>query len=195
MPLGFQSLNHGVIAFGFFNIDTDLLLLEHYFLFSDIFCRYISQATRHKDIKSTKDSWKVHTIENREDIGDLMGAIHGIHYTGFIGAVYRRFPFPERQEDFKQQPDGWKNRSEVKRILNKYARQVDIPFETNPKEGKVTIGEFLFDKISFQEILRYVWLGGYPRWKDGIRPDCVSEMKHEIEQSPNRLFSGLQFIG
>ncbi len=193
MPLGFQSLNHGVIAFGFFNIDTDLLLLEHYFLFSDAFCRYISKATRVKEIESTRDAWEVHTIEKREDIGDLMGAIHGIQYTGFMGAVYRRFPFPQRQEDFKQRPDGWKIRSEVKRILNKYARRVNIPFEINPKEETVTIGEFLFDRSSFQEIVRYVWLGGYPRWKNGIRPDDVSEMKHEIEQSSNRLFAGLQF--
>lgn len=194
MPLGFRSLNHGVIAFGFFNIDTDLLLLEHYFLFLDVFCRYISRATRVEGIGPKRDSWDVHTIENREDIGDLMGAIHGIRYTGFIGAVYRRFPFPERQENFKQQPDGWKNRSEVKRILNKYARRVEIPFEVDPEEGKVTIGEFFFDEMSFREIVRYVWMGGYPGWKDGIRPDIVSEMKHEIEKSPNRLFSGLQFL-
>lgn len=193
MPLGFQSLNHGVIAFGFFNIDTDLLLLEHYFLFSDAFCRYISQANRVKKIASTRGAWQVHTIETREDIGDLMGAIHGIQYTGFIGAVYRRFPFPQSQEDFKQRPDGWKNRSEVKRILNRFARPVDIEFKVNPKQDKVTIGDFVFDRSSFQEIVRYVWLGGYPRWKDGIRPDVVSGMKHEIEQNPNRLFSGLQF--
>lgn len=194
MPLGFQSLSHGVIAFGFFNIDTDLLLLEHYFLFLDAFCNYVSREARTGGIEPTRDFWEIHAIENREDIGDLMGAIHGIRYTGFIGEVYRQFPFPERQEDFKQRPDGWKNRSEVKRILNKYARRVDIPFETDPKEGKVTIGEFLFDRVSFREIVRYVWLGGYPRWKEGTRPDVVSEMKRDIEQSRNRLLSGLQFI-
>ncbi len=192
MPLGFQSLNHGVITFGFFNIDTDLLLLEHYFLFSDAFCRYI-HATHVEETESTRNSWEVHTIENREDIGDLMGAIHGIQYTGFIGAVYRRFPFPQRQEDFKQQPEGWKNRSEVRRILNKYAFRVDIPFGIRPQEGTVAIGKFLFDRTSFQKMVHYVWLGGYPGWKDGIRPNDVSKMKREIEQNTNWLFSGLQF--
>ena len=38
MPLAFESLNRGTIAFGFFNIDTDLLLLQQYFLFADDFC-------------------------------------------------------------------------------------------------------------------------------------------------------------
>ena len=28
MPLAFDSLNHGIVAFGFFNIDSDMLLLE-----------------------------------------------------------------------------------------------------------------------------------------------------------------------
>ncbi|MGD2186296.1 MAG: hypothetical protein PVI71_09215 [Desulfobacterales bacterium] len=31
MPLAFESLSHGSIAFGFFNIETDMLLLENYF--------------------------------------------------------------------------------------------------------------------------------------------------------------------
>jgi hypothetical protein len=34
MPLAFESLNHGTIAFGFFNIDSDMLLLEKYFWLS-----------------------------------------------------------------------------------------------------------------------------------------------------------------
>ncbi len=31
MPLSFRSENHGNIAFGFFNIESDMLLLENYF--------------------------------------------------------------------------------------------------------------------------------------------------------------------
>jgi hypothetical protein len=33
MPLTFESISHGTIAFGFFNIDSDMLLLEKYFFF------------------------------------------------------------------------------------------------------------------------------------------------------------------
>lgn len=31
MALAFDSLSHGRIAFGFFNIETDMILLEHFF--------------------------------------------------------------------------------------------------------------------------------------------------------------------
>ena len=34
MPLEFESISHGKIAFGFFNIETDMILLNHYFLFA-----------------------------------------------------------------------------------------------------------------------------------------------------------------
>ena len=33
MPLTFDSLSHGKVAFGFFNIESDMLLLDHYFFF------------------------------------------------------------------------------------------------------------------------------------------------------------------
>lgn len=36
MPLAFDTLSHGTIAFGFFNIDSDMLLLEQYFLLRQI---------------------------------------------------------------------------------------------------------------------------------------------------------------
>lgn len=35
MPLAFQSLNRGRAAFGFFNIETDMLLLDNHFMFAD----------------------------------------------------------------------------------------------------------------------------------------------------------------
>jgi hypothetical protein len=35
MPLAFESLSHGTIAFGFFNIESDMLLLDRYFLFAE----------------------------------------------------------------------------------------------------------------------------------------------------------------
>ncbi len=34
MPLLFQSLSHGEIPFGFFNIETDMILLQNYFFFA-----------------------------------------------------------------------------------------------------------------------------------------------------------------
>lgn len=84
MPLGFPSINKGTIAFGFFNIDTDLLILEHYFL-------------------------------------------------------------------------------------------------------------SVFSRKTFQGLIQYVWQGGYPRWKEGIRPSYVIDMKEKIEGSMNWLLTGIQF--
>ena len=86
MPLVFESLSHGTIAFGFFNIDSDMLLLEQYFLFGSEFSRK-----------------------------------------------------------------------------------------------------------TFQELITYVWRGGYPRWRDGIRPDYVLDMKSKIEAHRRGLFEKIQF--
>lgn len=33
MPLSFESRSHGPVAFGFFNIESDMLLLERTFFF------------------------------------------------------------------------------------------------------------------------------------------------------------------
>ena len=49
MPLTFESLSHGTIAFGFFNIDSDMLLLEQHFLFGSEFCHHISEMAENVD--------------------------------------------------------------------------------------------------------------------------------------------------
>ncbi len=193
MPLAFQSLNRGAVAFGFFNIDTDLLLLEHYFFFAEEFCASIVQLAERKEEISFEMSWDVHDIPRQADIGDLMGAIHDVHYSGFIGEVYRRFPFPRREEDFKQKPEGLQNRSIVKPILEKYARIATIPLRADRAHDTVAIGEYLFSGEVFHQLIGYVWLGGYPRWKDSIRPGYVLEMGRVLEKSPNWLFAGIAF--
>ncbi|MBW1722105.1 MAG: hypothetical protein JRH13_11075 [Deltaproteobacteria bacterium] len=191
MPLGFQSLNHGTIAFGFFNIDTDLLLLEHYFLFAPEFCEYMVQASREEKIR-LDFSWEVYDIPAPDRIGDLAGAIHGTHYVGFIGEVYRLFPFPDRQEEFKQKPGGYQNRSRIEPLIQDYAIKTAIPFQADQEKNTVSIGEYIFEKTVFHELVRYVWLGGYPRWRDGIRPDYVEDMRSIIVHQPGWLFTGLR---
>ena len=191
MPLAFHSLNRGDIAFGFFNIDTDLLLLDHYFLFADDFCSYINHLAQHESPGSYETLWDVYDIPSRTEIGDLMGAIHGIRHTGFIGEVYRVFPFPRKQADFKQDPDGSRNRPAVKPIIEKYAGRAKIPVRADAEHGTVAIGESLFTKEVFHQIVEYVWLGGYPRWREGVRPSYVMEMRRSSEGSSYWLFSGL----
>jgi len=190
MPLAFNSLNHGTIAFGFFNIDTDLLLLEHYFLFADDFCAYLSHLAAQSGKGAFETSWDVHAIERREEVGDLMGAIHGVHFTGFIGEVYRRFPFPRNEQDFKQKPEGFENREILEEMIAKYSTRKKILVRGDGDNQTVAVAGYLFTKETFRQLVEYVWLGGYPRWRDGVRPVYVLAMKKNLEKAAGWLFRG-----
>ncbi|MCF8144996.1 MAG: hypothetical protein K9N21_13855 [Deltaproteobacteria bacterium] len=192
MPLAFDSISHGTIAFGFFNIDSDMLLLDRYFFFATEFCSRIRDIAQSDGPGPYETSWEVYHIPDPADIGDLMGAIHGIHYTGFIGEVYRRFPFPQRPEAFKQKPEGYRTRDDMVAIIEEYARTVEISFSIDRKGGEVSIGPYRFTGPGFQELIRYVWQGGYPRWRDEIRPDYVIAMKEAIRGSSCQVLSGLE---
>jgi hypothetical protein len=192
MPLAFQTLNRGTIAFGFFNIDSDLLLLDRIFLFAPEFCDRIGDLADDPGRELFEAEWEVDVIEDPGAVGDLMGAIHNIRYTGFIGEVYRRYPFPPDPGDFHQKPDGYRTREEVREILDRYATRATLAFSADPAGQVVGIGPFRFSRQVFQEIVQYVWLGGYPRWRDMERPDYVSVMKGRIERSGNPLFEGIQ---
>lgn len=193
MPLGFPSLSHGTIAFGFFNIDTDLLLLEHYFLFAPEFCGHVSDLAAQGDQEFMQTTWDVFHVP-RESIGDLMGAIHGTHLTGFIGEVYRRFPFPAREVDFVQKPEGFQNRAVMEGILQRFSAPAAVTTRAEKEAGTVTIGEFVFAPDAFRGLVNYVWVGGYPRWREGIRPDYVLHMKKAVEDSSSWLFNGPIFL-
>jgi hypothetical protein len=190
MPLQFDSISHGGVAFGFFNIETDMLLLNQYFLFANDFCYSIVRAT--EDRKEIYEAtWEVYQIE-ASNIGNLMEAIYGIDHRGFIGEVYKLFPFPNKREEFKQKPEGFKNRSVVEKLIQTYANRTNIPFVIDQKKEKVSIAEYVFERSVFQELIKYVWAGGFPRWKDEIRPDYVIATKKKIDQSNNPLFNDLK---
>ena len=191
MPLAFESLSRGTVAFGFFNIDTDLLLLQQYFLFADDFCRHLVRMAEDKGQDPFQTAWQVYSIDEPGKVGDLMAAIHGIRYTGFIGEVYKRFPFPKREADFKQKPEGFQNRAWVISLLEKWAVSETTPVTVDQEKETVSISEYLFTKTVFHQLVQYVWVGGYPRWKDGIRPDYVMEMKSSLEKASAGLMRGL----
>jgi hypothetical protein len=192
MPLEFDSLSHGRVAFGFFNIETDMILLNQYFLFAEDFCQYIAEASQ-KNEPIFKTSWEVYSFQNRGDIGNLMGAIHGSDHRGFIGEVYKLFLFPKHREDFKQKSEGNHTRTLMERLIQKYTSKTDIHFMMDQKTEQINIGEYLFSKLSFHELIKYIWMGGFPRWKDNLRPDYVLSMGKVIDQSTNSLFYGLIF--
>jgi len=189
MPLSFKSKSHGDIAFGFFNIESDILLLENYFFFANRFCKWMGQMAI-KDV-TERATWMytVNVIENLDDIGDLMGAIHGVRFTGFIGKIYKLFPFPLDPKNFKQNPKGFNTQKIINEELDKFSRQTELII-TFTKENKIRIGPYLFDIPVFHEIIKYVWQGGYPRWKEEERPKYVLEMEKNIIASHNPFFKG-----
>ncbi len=190
MPLQFESMSHGKIAFGFFNIETDMILLNHYFLFASDFCHSLSEIADTQD-DFLELSWDIYSIEEEERIGNLMGAIYGKDCSGFIGEVYKLFPFPKEQKEFKQRTDGFKNRPAIEQLIQKFGKRICISFMIDRTRDRVGLGEYLFTKASFHELIRYIWLGGYPRWKANFRPDYVLSMKERIEKSKHFLFEGL----
>ncbi|MCP4679195.1 MAG: hypothetical protein GY854_27660 [Deltaproteobacteria bacterium] len=192
MPLAFESLSHGTVAFGFFNIDSDMLLLEHYFFFASDFATNMKHAAEREESTLVEASWDVNHIADRADIGDLMGAIHGVRHTGFIGDTYKKFPFPSSPLDFKQKPEGFKNRTIFEEMIDGYASRKKIPFVADPAEERVKIGEYIFLRNVFHELVNYVWIGGYPRWKDEVRPNYVLAMKEDVEKSRHWLFEDIR---
>ncbi len=193
MPLAFESLNRGTVAFGFFNIDTDLLLLQQYFLFADDFCNYLIQVAEDMGQEAFETAWPVYSIDDPSRIGDLMAAIHGIRHTGFIGEVYKQFPFPRREAEFKQKPEGFQNRDWMISLLEKWAVRETISVRVDQQHETVSIGEYLFTKEVFHQLIQYVWVGGYPQWRDEIRPDYVMEMKGHLQKAGGWLTRGLVF--
>jgi hypothetical protein len=190
MPLAFDSLSHGKIAFGFFNIETDLLLLNRYFFFASDFCRYLIEAAG--PLHEGKSEWILSGYWLEEErIGNLMGAIHGFDFRGFIGEVYRFYPFPQEPEDFKQNPEGFRTRSILEQLVVKYGSAAETPFRFLKEKNEIHIGDYRFDQENFQELIRYVWLGGYPRWRDGRRPDYVETMKRTVEMVDVFPFKGM----
>ncbi len=187
MPLSFKSESHGDIAFGFFNIESDMLLLENYFFFADKFCEWVTQIADMGETEKKSFSYKIYMISDRDDIGDLMGAIHGMRFTGFIGEIYKIFPFPSDPKDFKQNPEGFYTQEIMDKEISKFSKQTELLISF-PSKTKIMVGQYLFNISVFHELIRYVWQGGYPRFKDEIRPEYVLNMKDRILKSRNSFF-------
>ncbi len=192
MPLAFESISHGTVAFGFFNIDSDMLLLDRYFFFSTAFCGHINDIAAWEPGESKQLSWQVYHIPDPEKVGDLMGAIHGVRFTGFIGEVYKRYPFPQKKADFKQKPGGIRTHDIVEAIIQKFGKRSEVLFTLDEVQNEAAIGPYRFSRSSFQALIRYVWQGGYPRWRDEQRPDYVLTMRDGIHGSHCDLLKGLE---
>jgi len=193
MPLAFESLTHGTIAFGFFNIESDMLMCDRYFFFADYFCENLKKIADWDENRFNRTQWPVWFIESAADIGDLMGAIHGVRFSGFLGELYRRFPFPQNPADFKQNSHGYETQSQVCEIIAPYGRILEIDVAISPGGSEIKMGHYEFSRDQFQELVKYVWYGGYPRWKNETRPAYVTTLKEKIMKSPKGIFKDLVF--
>ena len=186
MPIAFNTQSHGEIPIGFFNIETDMILIKNYFIFASDFCNLVIDLT--SSDKESCISKEFYIIKNPKDIGNLMGAISGVEFTGFIGELYKKFPFPKNVNDFKQNPWGFKNRGTVEKIIQKFAKKEIISIMISKKNDTISIGEYVFDHFDFHQVLLYIWQGGMPRWRDDERPDYVTEMMKAVISSKHWLF-------
>ena len=193
MPLGFRSLSHGDIAFGFFNVKSDMLLLENYFFFADDFCKQIT-ALAESCGEAPSFQWNVWHIANRSDMGDYRSFLGEKRDRGFWGELYRHYPYPQRPEEFHQQPDGWQTQPEVVRMIGNYGAQKEIAFNVDPAKAMVSIGEYCFSYPVFQELILYVWVGGYPKWQDGKRPEYVMDMRERLVASDRPFLRGIPLV-
>ena len=174
MPIAFFSKNHGRIPVGFFNIETDMLLMDRYFFFATDFCEWVIEWVDAGEIG--RDPKRVYVIQDPDMIGNLSDAIHGAAYTGFIGEVYKRFPFPKNPSAFKQKPYGAQNRQVVEAAIRPFAMQIRILITFSQDTRSVGFGDYVFSAEVFQEIIRYVEEGGMPGWLGGRPPDYVKKM-------------------
>jgi hypothetical protein len=197
MPLAFPTLNQGVIPFGFFNVRSHMVLLAEYFAFADDVCGCIEvladgpdpaePGPRPNASELVRPAWR---IAARADVGDLHGAMAGMDLSGFIGAVYRQFPFPERRVDFRQDPDGHCTRGAVEEVVRRFGEPVELRIVLSEPAGTVDVGGYVFDAPGFGDLVRYLWRGGLPRWTNDERPAYVRRMMAAVRVSPSWLFRG-----
>ncbi|MBW7851554.1 MAG: hypothetical protein H3C38_13750 [Rhodospirillales bacterium] len=173
MPLAFDSLSHGRVVFGFYNIETDGLLLDRHFFFCTDFCGAVAKVAAQP--RAEMPGW---TCADAEAVGDLMGAIHGTRHVGLLGAVYRRWPFPDDPAAFRQRLAGHENRPAVETLLAEHARPGTLVIERR-SGGVIGIGDYAFSAPQFRDLMEYVWRGGYPTWEGferGQWPACATAM-------------------
>jgi len=187
MPISFTSKSHGQIPIGFFNIETDMLLMDRYFFFSTDFCKWIVEWAANKEV--SRDEKMIYLIPQRKMIGNLSGAIHGYEFTGFIGELYKLFPFPNNPSGFKQKTYGTRNRSAVETAIQPFAVPLKISVVFQQESQTADFGDYTFSPEVFQEIIEYIEAGGMPGWLNGRPPDYVTRMKAHMAITRHWLFS------
>ena len=193
MPLLFNSLSHGAVSFGFYNVETDGLLLGQQFFFCTDFCAAV-KGLFEKPLEQPADSAIYgHVFHDPQHIGDLRGAINGYRHTGFFGDVYRIWPFSQSPEAFRQKLRCFENRGRTLALLESQAAGIEIPVKRGSNFERVAIGSYHFCREEFVRLLRYVVRGGYPTWEDHSEcqlPDQLRVLRQLLAQHEELLMEG-----
>jgi hypothetical protein len=179
MPLAFDSLSHGTVAFGFYNVETDGLLLDRLFFFCTDFCRAALQLERSRGEPGSGAEMPGYAFEDPGRIGNLHEAIHGVRHTGYLGEIYRAWPFPASPEAFRQRLGCASNRARAEEILRRWAAPNPVLLTFDAATDRYAVGPYLFSREQHRKLLTYVWEGGYPTWEgleEGRRPAYVEEL-------------------
>ncbi len=174
MPLLHSSTSHGDIAFGFYNIEIDGLLLDGLFFYCTDFCRVMGELAS----EPGEGEIAGYRFDNPMLIGDFHGAMQGVNYTGYMGELFQRWPMPETQAEFRQKPVGEERRDESEAMLARHAEAKTISCRRN-EDDVVEIGAYIFSPGQFLDLVHYVRRGGYPTWEgyeDGNAPACVIDL-------------------
>ena len=171
-------------------METDLLILDTYFMFASDFCSHVAALAEGRAGEHLQMEWEVYALK-QEEIGNLTGAVHGVDLRGFMGDLYRKFPFPGDMKAFQQNPEGARMRQVVREMIERYAGVGRITVAVDGSGSTIEVGDYLFSREEFHNLLRYLWAGGYPTWKAGERPDYLTGMKERIIASRHPLFDDL----
>lgn len=190
MPLAFASRSHGTVAFGFFHIETHMLLLDRRLFWAGDFCDVACRLAA-GDGAEREDALPGWVVDSLDALGDLHGAIAGVRLHGFLGALYRRWPFPDAPEAFRQQPEGQAPPGDVERELMRWGRVRE--FAVRAGDDGLELDGVGFSPAQAAALVDYVWRGGMPGWAGGRRPDYVLKMAARLAETRPALLPGLSF--
>ncbi len=76
-------------------------------------------------------------------------------------------------------------------IITSYTGLTQVLVKIDQDCAEIQIGEYAFSQQGFHALLGYLWAGGYPRWKDSVRPSYILKMREAVERSANPLLHNI----
>ncbi len=122
-------------------------------------------------------------IDDPYKVGNVNAAIQGIDLSGFIGATYRKYPFPKEPQGFKQKPYGAENQAVFSELIAGFGKPQCIRLGWQAADQTVSLAEITLERVQFMQLIGYVDRGGYPRWENEVRPAYVVRLMEKLSAS------------